>query len=263
MRFDGKYILDPISDDGFETYEEWDIWCRATLDSLLLIPSPFRIDVWYNYLSADSDSVYVGFDLVAESDANFNMTLRVGVTDYQRPQNPTGRWRHNFRRWVKDDLPDSVGWSLGPMSAGESLHFDVAYETHTSWNPIMYTFIFVQRNGTRKIQQGWWGEPGPISGVEVVYEGEPVRLGRNVPNPFAGSTTISYSIRTPGEVHLGVYTLTGRLVTELVNGYAEAGPHSVAWDGRDRFGREVASGVYYYILEADEERQAGKMILLR
>ena len=150
------------------------------------------------------------------------------------------------------------------MFAGDSLHFDVAYETHATWNPIMYTFIFLQRNGTRKIQQGWWGEPTiPFAGVEVVDGGEPVRLGRNVPNPFAGSTDILYSIRSPGEVRLGVYTLTGRLVTELVNGYAEAGPHSAAWDGRDRFGREVASGVYYYILEADEERQAGKMILLR
>ena len=262
LRYDGKYIRDPS--DGFATYPEWSAWMRGTLDSLLAIPSPLRIDVWYNYFSPDSDSVYVGFDLVAEDDANFNMTLRAGVTDYQRSAFPTGKWRHNFRRWSKDDLPDSVGWSLGPMFVGDSRHFETAYEVDDSWNPQMSTFIFVQRNGTRKMQQGWWGEPTiPFAGVAAVDGDDRVKLGRNVPNPFTGSTNISYSIRSPGEVRLGVYTLTGRLVAELVNGYAEVGPHSVAWDGRDRFGREVASGVYYYVLEADKARQAGKMILLR
>jgi hypothetical protein len=262
FRFDGKYIRD-IS-DGFETYEEWALWLRSTFDSLLAIPSPCRLDVDYNYISSDSDSVYVGFDLVVEDSMDFNSTLRVGVTEYQYPAVPTGKWRHVFRDWLKDDLPDSVGWSLGPMFPGDSFRFDLAYPM-SIYNPEkVITNIFLQRNGTRKMQQGWHGYPEEyLASVEVVDNGESVKLGRNAPNPFKQSTSISYSLANSGQVRLGVYTLTGRLVTELVNGSVASGHHTATWDGRDRYGKDVAAGVYYFILEASDAKQVGKMIRLR
>jgi hypothetical protein len=119
--------------------------------------------------------------------------------------------------------------------------------------------------GTSKIQQGWSGIPLPedLSSVEVVDIPDNAILGRSSPNPFLGKTNISFNVKRPGKVSLGVYTLTGRLVTELMNGYAEVGPQSVAWDGKDRFGQDVASGVYYYILETENASHAGKMIRLR
>ena len=261
MRFDGKYIRD-IS-DGFATYEEWALWLRSTFDSLLAIPSPCRLDVDYNFISADSDSVYVGFDLVVEDSMDFNTTLRVGVTEYQYPSLPTGRWRHIFRDWLKDDLPDSVGWHFGPMFPGDSFRFDLAYPMSIYDPAKVITNVFLQRNGTRKMQQGWDGYPDAYSSVEVADGGESVILGRNAPNPFKGSTKISYSLASAGHVRLGVYTLTGRLVTELVNVNADAGNHSATWDGKDRYGKDVAAGVYYFILEAGDAKEVGKMIRLR
>jgi hypothetical protein len=262
MRFDGKYILD-IS-DGFATYEEWALWLRSTFDSLLAIPSPCRLDVDYNYISADSDSVYVGFDLVVEDSMDFNSTLRVGVTEYQYPAIPTGKWRHIFRDWLKDDLPDSVGWSFGPMFPGDSFRFDLAYPMGIYAPEKVITNIFLQRNGTRKMQQGWHGYPVEYTAsVEIADTGEPVKLGRNAPNPFKQSTSISYSLANAGQVRLGVYTLTGRLVTELVNESVASGHHTATWDGRDRYGKDVAAGVYYFILEAGDAKQVGKMIRLR
>jgi flagellar hook assembly protein FlgD len=70
-------------------------------------------------------------------------------------------------------------------------------------------------------------------------------------------------VDSTGEVLLEVYTLTGRRVATLVNGSIGAGSHQVTWDGKDSSGRDVASGVYYYRVYAEEGSQAGKMILLR
>ncbi len=263
MRYDGKYIKDP---SDFVTYDAYYSWVRSTFDSLLAITSPVRIDVLFNRITPDSDSVYVSFDVVVEDSMNFNTTLRVAVTEWKhRYSYPVGAHDDAFREWIKDDLPDSVGWSFGPMLPGHTMHFDVAYEIVGEYRADrVVSNIFIQRNGTRKMQQGWSGVPVPSSsGVDIVEVPEDAILGRSSPNPFVGNTNISFNVKRPGKVSLGVYTLTGRLVTELVNGQAEVGPQSVAWDGKDRFGQDVASGVYYYILETENASQAGKMIRLR
>lgn len=261
FRFDGKYVRD--IDSTFATYEQWALWLRSTFDSLLAIPSPCRFDIDYHHFSPDSDSVYVGFDLVVEDSIQFNSTLRVGTTEFQYPASPTGRWRHVFRDWLKDDLPDSVGWHFGPMLPGQSFRFDLAYPMGVYDPTKLSTNIFLQVDGSRKIQQGWDAMPDPAPSAGVADRGESVILGRNAPNPFKGSTDISYSLASAGKVRLGVYTLTGRLVTELVNESAGAGYHSATWDGKDRYGKDVAAGVYYFILEAGDAKEVGKMIRLR
>ena len=64
------------------------------------------------------------------------------------------------------------------------------------------------------------------------------------PNPFNPTTTLHYSVETPGNVQLTVFNAAGQLVRTLVNTEATAGTHSVVWNGRDDSGRRVASGVY-------------------
>ena len=102
-----------------------------------------------------------------------------------------------------------------------------------------------------------------ITGVE----GEPVpmvnTLHQNHPNPFNPSTTISFSLHDRGTVSLTVYDVSGRFVHMLVDDVMDAGPHEVTWDGRDRVGRTVASGVYFYRLSAGEFIETKKMVLLR
>ena len=102
-----------------------------------------------------------------------------------------------------------------------------------------------------------------ITGDEV----EPVplvnALHQNHPNPFNPSTTISFSLKSRGHANLAVYDVAGRLVRVLIDGVMEAGPRDVTWDGRDNAGRGVASGVYFYRLEAGEFIETRKMVLLR
>jgi agmatine/peptidylarginine deiminase len=75
-------------------------------------------------------------------------------------------------------------------------------------------------------------------------------LHANYPNPFNPATTFSFELKYPGPALLTVIDARGRLVRTLVRGEQTAGTHEVVWDGRDDGGRQVASGVYYYRLQA-------------
>ena len=88
-------------------------------------------------------------------------------------------------------------------------------------------------------------------------------LGANYPNPFNARTTIHF--RLPGEkqVSLRIYDINGRYVRELLGTSLPAGEHTLSWDGTDRTGKSLASGVYLYRLEAAGEVLTRKMLLLQ
>ena len=93
----------------------------------------------------------------------------------------------------------------------------------------------------------------------------PVLL-QNAPNPFNASTVISFLIpfRLAHEpTRLSIYNLTGQLVRVLQLETLQAGEHTLSWDGRDDYGREVASGVYIYRLDVGEWAVHRRMLLLR
>ena len=73
----------------------------------------------------------------------------------------------------------------------------------------------------------------------------------NHPNPFNGSTQISYELSAPSQVHLTIYNIVGQVVATLVNEYQQAGIYQVTWDGRNDRGNRVVSGVYLYRLQAE------------
>jgi hypothetical protein len=89
-------------------------------------------------------------------------------------------------------------------------------------------------------------------------------LRGNHPNPFNPRTTISFRLDSAASrASLRVYDVSGRLVRTLVDGALAAGDHEVLWRGRDDGGREVASGVYLYRLEADGVSRSRPMVLVR
>jgi hypothetical protein len=89
------------------------------------------------------------------------------------------------------------------------------------------------------------------------------RLEQNTPNPFNPATAIRFTLASKETVTLAVYDLNGRLVRTLVSGSRELGTHSVTWDGRDNAGTSVASGVYFYRLDAGKFSDTRKMVLLK
>lgn len=83
-------------------------------------------------------------------------------------------------------------------------------------------------------------------------------LHRNYPNPFNPKTQLSFTLPEEGSVRLAVYDVAGREIAVLADGHREAGRHSVSFDGSG-----LASGVYFYSLEADGLVEQRKMVLMK
>lgn len=80
----------------------------------------------------------------------------------------------------------------------------------------------------------------------------------NYPNPFNPATTISFSLPKSGPASLKVYNLLGQEVALLINEELSAGRHQVKFDAS-----RLASGIYVYILKANDFTATKKMILMK
>ena len=89
------------------------------------------------------------------------------------------------------------------------------------------------------------------------------KLGRNYPNPFNPTTTISFSLAEAGPASLRIYNARGQLVRQLANSDFQAGQHNLVWDGRDAAGRTVSSGLYFYRLNTKNYQESRKMVLMK
>ena len=89
------------------------------------------------------------------------------------------------------------------------------------------------------------------------------RMAQNYPNPFNPTTMISFDLPAAQDVKLAVFGPDGRKIVTLVSGSMPAGFHAVTWNGRDASGSQVASGIYFYRIEAGPLQQTSKMLMLK
>jgi len=90
-----------------------------------------------------------------------------------------------------------------------------------------------------------------------------VILYHNFPNPSNPSTTIQYTIPETDKVLLKIFDIKGKEIQTLINASQTPGLHSIIWDGKDQFGRNVSSGIYFYRLETRVYQVTRKMLLIR
>ena len=102
-----------------------------------------------------------------------------------------------------------------------------------------------------------------IDGIETAAEKDDFKLLQNFPNPFNPETNISFQLPNPSEVTMKIYDILGREIKTIINANLDVGSHSVKWDGTNNVGLNVGSGVYIYIIKANNFIDRKKMILLR
>jgi len=89
-------------------------------------------------------------------------------------------------------------------------------------------------------------------------------LSQNYPNPFNPTTRINYSLASSEEVSLEVFNINGQRVRSLLKSKKMVpGRHFVEWDGKNNSGASVASGTYFYRIEAGDFVKTAKMLLLK
>ena len=83
------------------------------------------------------------------------------------------------------------------------------------------------------------------------------------PNPFNPETVIRYFLPNTSTGSVRIYDLLGRRVKTLFKGKMSAGYHRLTWSGKDDSGRQVATGIFLILLEADDHRRVHKLMLLK
>jgi PKD repeat protein len=130
--------------------------------------------------------------------------------------------------------------------------FEVTGVSHTTM-----TYNSGSNHVTSACESGWLYGDG---GVAINLNQLPGRfnLSQNHPNPFNPTTTIAYSLPESGQITLKVYNLLGHEVKTLVNGWKDAGDYEVTFDAE-----YLASGIYFYRLNAGEYVETKRMLLLK
>lgn len=83
-------------------------------------------------------------------------------------------------------------------------------------------------------------------------------LEQNYPNPFRAQTTLAFTLKTPAEVTLAVYDISGREVARLIQGSQATGRHEVIFDAGD-----LASGTYIARMVMGDAIQSRPMVLVK
>lgn len=207
----------------------------------------------------DSQKVFLGSDV-----ANYAVTIDMdnGVWDVEMAI-------YNPNITDQSSIGFNIGGSMGSTTA--NAEFEDAYGYYT-WQPNIPDDPFGDPTGN--------GDPGFFnlanadywallnflttpSGIreEKTASGSPAafNLYQNYPNPFNPTTTIKFEIASQSPVYLKIYNIVGEEVAALVNGTVmNAGTYSASFDAAN-----LASGIYFYELKADNFVISKKMVLLK
>ena len=181
------------------------------------------------------------------------------------PRNPTLLWRSSvsatsyhvqvatnnvFGTVVADSTIADTSLQLSPLAANTRFYWRVSATNEHGTSEYSITASFMT------------GEQ-----IIAINESEKIptefRLYQNSPNPFNPFTTIRYYLPKNVRVRLTVYNISGQSIRNLVNQNQYAGMQQVVWDGRDDYGRPVASGMYFYKVETYNLVQINKMLLAK
>jgi parallel beta-helix repeat protein len=88
-------------------------------------------------------------------------------------------------------------------------------------------------------------------------------LAAPYPNPFNPKTSLSFSIDKAGPVRLAIYDTSGRQVALLLNEALEVGRHDCSWDGQNKQGQAMPSGLYLARLQSGKYSESRKLLLAK
>ncbi len=167
-----------------------------------------------------------------------------------------GRWTDSFFVWLTGESFTYQNWAPGePNNTSVEDAVSIWNNLNPSdranrWNNVPSDTIPLG-----SIHQLWavveFGESGSMTALTESHLS-------NFPNPFNPVTTIMFNLESSGEIRLEVYNVLGQKVANLIDGFREAGNHTVLWDAS-----AYASGVYFYRLRTQTATITRSMVLLK
>jgi subtilisin family serine protease len=204
------------------------------------------------------------------SDITGDITLPVQLSSFQASPMPEGI----LLEWSTESETNNRGFHLSRSLQKEDQFEFVAFVDGAGNSASPRSYRFVDQQVRSEVTYWYLLESEDFQGQRAAYgpiqitAGPPLlpevfALSQNYPNPFNPTTHIKYQLPKDVSVSLEIYNVMGQQVVKLVDDRQKAGYYEVKWAGRDTNGRELASGVYFYRLEAGEFVKTRKMVLLR
>ena len=174
----------------------------------------------------------------------------------------------------------TLRWTVESLAGIDGFHIYRAWEEDGPYERVNETLLEAASPGFYEATTVWpgssfWYELRAVmpGGAEDIVA-EPLmlvtggtletKLYAASPNPFRETATIQYDVTTASRgVSLVVYDISGRVVKRLGDLATRPGRHAAVWDGSNDRGQRVASGVYFYSLEAAGVREMRRLVYLR
>ena len=211
------------------------------------------------YFKSDPDSGWSVDNLAPGAPAGFageRVVAPAGLALTWDPNVESDLSGYALYRGTSADFVPGAGNLLGRLD--ETEYFDGEWNWGSGY---FYKLSAIDVNGNESPYALF--SPDDLTGVDTPTAPAATYLAQNFPNPFNPTTRIAFGLAAPARVSLRIYDASGRLVRMLAEGARPAGAYAEMWDGRDSRGASVASGIYFYRLEAGAFSQTRKMALLR
>ncbi len=105
----------------------------------------------------------------------------------------------------------------------------------------------------------------PGDGVRALRPGAPAAETAITPNPLPRGGTMDYGYEIPeggSTLEIALFSVVGRRVATLADGFSDSGAHSATWAARDAAGRPIAAGVYYLQITVGATRSTTRVVIL-
>jgi len=168
-------------------------------------------------------------------------------------------WNGGVFHTIAADASSPKQWNSGTVN-GAGFEFDLQFTSADGPGPFPYTCL---NHPTLMIDTIFVTIATDINDDLPQELPNRYSISQNYPNPFNLSTTIRYTIPTRSQVTISIYNVMGQKVNTIVDETKSAGSHTAYWDGTDKAGKVVSTGVYFYRILAGDFVESKRMMLLK
>jgi len=249
----------------------------------------YQTDTWSDLIVLGTDTCWQGLDIDLDNNEYPHIVWRQYVNDSIPPNDGTLYSCFDGENWTEPEiLVEDPWWQVIAIDNNDIIHLveKEKYDTGSGifYNLVYYTNIDSILEGTiivesenvaslpkleifnNKLYLIYFNSNEPsesdiyftkkdlsihsieehyINNISVIY------LSQNYPNPFNPTTQIDFSLNKGGYTALTIFNIKGQLIKKLVDEYKKRGDYSILWNGKNKDGKEVSSGIYLYRLQIE------------